>query len=242
MNKILSTYLQEQNTKTGDLLLFNENTGLGSFIKCCTQSKYTHVGILINPLDFTNEQLYKLKITDKNKLYIANSTGFHKFTDIYTNEINKWGVQINELEDFYNNIDETITDYYYRKLNYENQSEYFYELFITLYIDIANATYDANACDWINSKLYQLFIEYNLPLYNICSYKKKNTFFCSAFVAYMLYKLDIINEINWTIISPVMLSSEFNKQQNPIITTANYSFSNEIQIFLIEIEEIIIEK
>jgi len=251
MNKTLTIYLQEQNTKTGDLLLFNKNI----FFNCYTQYKYMHVGILINPLDFTDEQLLQLKIIDKNKLYITNSIYYPGYTDIYTNQINKIGIQINDLQDIYTNqinklgiqINELENFFnnnnklkiYYRKLNYEQLNYNFIELFIYIYIYAIKKPNEYELYNWIETKLYKLYTQ-SQKKYNIIP---KYSYSSSAFVAYMLYKLQIIynidwtiispiNNLNWTIISPDMLSSYYNKKNNPISIRPIFNFSNEILVNL----------
>ena len=76
--------------------------------------------------------------------------------------------------------------------------------------------------DWIKGGLHL----------NVGNTHKTNTFWCSALVSYLYYKLGLIREVPWTIISPKELGteSENTKKSKDSIEFINCIVDKEIKI------------
>ena len=102
------------NFDTGDIILFSDKSFIPSLlISYFTNSKYTHIGMILKDPTYIKEDL--------KGLYIFESTGLSSINDAEDNK-NKFGVQIRKFEDVYNNYNGAI---YWRKLNV-NRNELFY--------------------------------------------------------------------------------------------------------------------
>jgi len=183
--------------RTGDFLLIDE-TGckcsckglflcfLGSCIKCCSDSKYTHVGMIIIDPTFGPVPL--------KGAYFLQSTGLDKIRDVEDNQ-QKFGVQLDRLDQA---LDEIHGHVYYRKVHVERNAEFYRHLSFAHSV-VHNRPYDDNPIDWVKS----LFDDKKGRVH------KKKTFFCSALVSYMLASIGVMAmDTDWTIIRPKDLGSE----------------------------------
>lgn len=179
----------EDEFETGDIILFSDRYIFPSaLIKLFTESKYTHVGIILRDPTFTEKKL--------EGLYIFESTGLDNIKDVEDSKF-KFGVQIRPFHEIYNSHPGEI---YWRKLNIERNTE-FYDKFITIHSDLHNKPYDTDPSDWFRA---WLDIDNNK--------KRKDTFFCSAMVSYIYEQLGLLDEsINWSIIRPKDLGTEDTK-------------------------------
>jgi hypothetical protein len=177
---------------TGDLILFRGKNCISCLIECCSNSKYSHVGIILKNPKFINNNM-------KDGLYILESMAHSNQPDEEDHVI-KSGVQIHNINDKIDNIKENIV--FVRKLNI-NRDETFYKKFEEIHKEIYNKPYDMSIFDWVCAK-YNI----NHKLSINTSYKTKKKFWCSALVSYVYCELGIIdNNINWSIISPKEFSS-----------------------------------
>ena len=182
---------------TGDIILFSGSVCgtkkcfshfLSCVIKTCTQSKYSHCGIVIkNPL-CTPEPL--------DGLYILESTGLENIPDATDNKI-KFGVQLRKLDEVIDNYDGKV---YWRQVDCD-RNQTFYKKLATAYSVVYNKPYD-------------LGFEYIKALFelDVGSLQNKKTFVCSALVAFILVSLGLLpSDTKWSIVTPKELSSYSNK-------------------------------
>jgi len=180
------------NFNTGDIILFSDKSFIPSLlISYFTNSKYTHIGMILKDPTYIKEDL--------KGLYIFESTGLSSINDAEDNK-NKFGVQIRKFEDVYNNYNGAI---YWRKLNV-NRNELFYKNIKEIHSILHGKPYDLNLIDWF------------CALFNIKLNKEQcdNKFFCSALISCVYSKLSLL-DINtpWTIIRPNDFGSEQEKSR-----------------------------
>ena len=177
---------------TGDIILFSDENYstwldyLSYLIQSFTQSKYSHVGMVVK------DPLIKGKIV--NGLYLLESTAFDGIKDIDDNKT-KFGVQIVPLKERLIASNDVC---YYRKLNHSRNQE-FIDLYNKAYTIVKDKPYDINPTDWCKA-------EFDIKKGEV---QKTNTFFCSALVSFLLTSLDIIPKTtDWTIMRPKDLGTE----------------------------------
>lgn len=168
-----------EDIETGDLLLLNGKYFISKLIEYFTGSIFSHCGILIKNPKFFDNQLEGLYLLESGSEINPDSENNRK----------KIGVQLTKLDDIIKNYD---GDLYIRKLKCE-KGEDFYEKMEQIHSDLHNLPYDINPIDWLKA-------EFDIEVGNL---QKKNTFWCSALVAYVYTKLGFLDEnIPWTIIKP----------------------------------------
>lgn len=174
--------------ETGDIILFHGavcgpgNCGshfLSCLIETCTRSAFSHCGVVIKDPLFTPEPL--------KGLYILESTGLDHVLDVENKE-NKFGVQLRYLEDAIRNYDGKV---YWRQLNcYRNQA--FYQKITNAHSVVHNRPYD-DGFDYIKA----------LFDWAVGDVQRKDTFFCSALVAFVFVVLGFLPKTTkWSIITP----------------------------------------
>jgi len=228
------------NSKTGDLLLYKEFSVLGKLIEFFTHSNYSHCGIIIRN---DNEKIQKAFNLEDNEVYFFNSTGLLKIKDYFSGKSHILAVQVNKFTDvlaFQKQVDPKLI-YYYRPLTC-TRDDAFYDNLINVSIKTRDLPYDVNPIDWINSMFYQdltqdgetapqatatiSIVEKIMRL--TPSFRKKETYFCSALVAYAYYKLNLIsNTTQWTVITPKEFAED-NKNKNAIVFTEGNSLGSQI--------------
>jgi hypothetical protein len=164
----------------GDIILFSGKWSFTSwFVKFCTWSRYSHIGMILkNPL-FTHPPL--------DGIYLIESVSGN-LPDAENNR-EKIGVQIVSIEDRLRNYN---GDLYYRKLNCD-RNESFYKKLSQVHSDVHNIQYDDTIFDWIKAK-------FNIELGNV---QKLNEFWCSALTSYIYVKLDLLTaDTIWTLDTP----------------------------------------
>ena len=180
---------------TGDLILFRGKNCISCLIECCSNSKYSHVGIILKNPTFINNNM-------KDGLYILESVNHSNYVD-EEDHIIKSGVQIHSFNSIIDSINDNIV--YVRKLNIM-RDENFYNKFQKIHKEIYNKPYDMSIFDWV---IAEYNINHKLPVRISLNTKKK--FWCSALVCYVYCELGIIDcNINWSIISPKEFSSNEN--------------------------------
>ena len=174
--------------ETGDIVLFHGNYFLSQIVEYFTHSLYSHVGVVLK-----NPNLGDATFTG---IYLLESE--REDTPDPENHRIKKGVQIINLEEKIKNYKGRV---YVRKLHCTRDND-FYQKIIKIHSAVHNIPYDLNPIDWIKAGL-QL---------NTGNTQKKNTYWCSALVAYVYVQLGFLNkDIPWTILSPQDLSSSSNK-------------------------------
>ena len=171
---------------TGDIILFSGNYIVSKAIELVTDCVYSHVAVIIKNPKFIDKEL-------EDGLYIIES-GAESINDPENNR-KKFGVQLTKLDYIMKNYDGKI---YYRKLDCIRDKK-FYDDIYNIHSDVHNLPYDDNIIDLIKADL-------NL---NIGNTQKKNTFWCSALVAFIYVKLNFLDsETPWTIIKPCDFSDK----------------------------------
>tara|TARA_B100000927_G_scaffold277283_1_gene258765 strand:- start:999 stop:1706 length:708 start_codon:yes stop_codon:yes gene_type:complete len=199
-NNINSELIKE--FKTGDVLLFEHKANVSSWseammsfldggISWFTQSKYSHVGIVVRDPEFTNPKLKGLFLLESNKEDIP---------DAENNEI-KFGAEIIDLNYIIKNYNGRI---YWRQLECD-RGEKFTELFANAHSIIHNRPYDLIITDWISAA-------FGLDNRNP---QRTKTFWCSALVAFIYTQLGLLSpETKWTMVTPKMFGTE--RQRSPM--------------------------
>mgnify|MGYP001207557393 CR=1 FL=1 len=208
--------------KTGDLILFSGTHSLiSSAVKWWTNSKYSHVGmVLVNP---------KIGVYDINKkmkelkgVYLIESA-YENIPDA-TDNTYKYGVQVVPLAQVIKNYEGNI---YWRKLNISNSQyteEKLINTFTNIYSFIKNKKYDLDIVDLFCSRLNITNPEtiYDSSTLNWLSHdtQKNDKFVCSALVAYIYTHFDFLPSITqWTECIPKYFSDE-----NPDLALKNHVF------------------
>lgn len=196
--------------KTGDLLLFSGKDCFPSkFIEDLTDSKYSHIGIILRNPILDGKEYKGLFIFESTAWIDAKDVEDHKFTT---------GVQINELSKVYNEPDGNI---YWRRLN-ADRDDNFYKILKNVHSVTYGKDYDFDPMDWI--KAYFDIID--------SSDQRTDKFICSALVAYTYDQLNfLVKPVDWTIVRPKDFGTEDPPDERRI-TTINCTLDKEIQIKL----------
>lgn len=174
--------------RTGDLLLFRGNSCISFCIECCTQSKFSHCGLVIKDPKFTPDPI--------NGLFLLESTGLESVNDVENKEI-KFGVQLRDLKEVIRDYDGHV---YWRQLDCKRGQD-FHKKLVQAHSVAHNRPYD-DGFDYIKA-LFDV---------HIGNVQNKTTFFCSALCAYVYCSLGLLSfETPWSIVTPKQLSSESNQ-------------------------------
>jgi hypothetical protein len=135
---------------------------------------------------------------DLTEEYYLLESGGEVFPDAITNK-KVFGVQVipfSKVFDEYKN--NNYGHLYYRKLKTDKCIEEIQNKIKDIYKKIQGDPYDLDPYDWLSA-----LCDIQKPLDEINGFKKTNTFWCSALVAYIYSLLGFLDEnIPWTIISP----------------------------------------
>ena len=91
---------------------------------------------------------------------------------------------------------------YVRRVSCERDHS-FYEKLDNIHKTIHNRPYDMNIWDWLKAYYYSTYSTSIEP----SSSATTSRFWCSALVAYIFEKMDLIDPVDWTIITPKDFSS-----------------------------------
>ena len=198
----------KESLNTGDIILFaSTDSILSQIIDLFTESKYSHVAMVIKNPKFLGHDL-------PDDIYIIESTGLEHVKDVEDNEY-KFGIQLRLFKEVYESHNGRL---YWRKLVCTKNDE-FYKNLTYAHSIVHNRIYDVNPVDWIKSC-------FDIEIGNV---QKKKTFFCSALVAFLCVSLNILNKNTpWTIVRPKDLGTEKGHRSN--ITFVNCALENEVQI------------
>lgn len=195
MKKEINVEDFKKNCQTGDILLYNTQFWYSKIIEYFSDSIYSHIGIILRDPIYINEKL--------KGLYLLESS-YEDIDDSYTGD-RVWGVQIIPLDFVLEQYKSGSYGYlYHRKLN-TNRNTDFYEKLTNCINNVEGDRYNLNPVDWCKA------------LFNINSgdTHKKNTFWCSALVAYVYCNLGYLNsDIPWTLTPPKLFSYYENEEEN----------------------------
>jgi hypothetical protein len=193
--------LELEKLETGDLILFSGKKSIfSSIIKYFTNSKWSHVGIVLKNPTYINK--------DFKGLYLWESGGLESEIDV-EDSCHKLGVQIIDLKKKIENYEGTvvirklnnIANKYFRSRHKISELEYKLKV---IHNTMYNKPYDANPLDLIMTLLQAD------PL-NLDN-RRLDKVFCSAFVGYVYTELGYIKkETNWSLIEPKHYSEEYCK-------------------------------
>lgn len=182
--------------RTGDLLLFSTNTTrcrhtwsdaflccLGLCIKCCTQSEFTHCGVVIvNP---SWDPLLK-------GTFVLESTGLENVPDAEDHQV-KFGVQLRRLEEVLNHFDGHVglrSVQMPRDQRFENSLRRAHSL-------CHNRPYDVLPRHWLAAATHQRSLAADTT----------HEFFCSALVAFVYVEIGLLpRTYRWTTCTPAELA------------------------------------
>jgi hypothetical protein len=196
-------FVKVSELETGDIVLFDTRFFYSKWIEYFTQSRYSHVGIILKNPTWIDEKLTA-------PLYMLESGG-ETFPDAETGKI-KFGVQIVDFDKILSKyFDQGYGTIYVRKLSLKLDMEKFKLDIKNAYFQVFDKPYDINPIDWLNAYLdLNKDIENNDDLTN--KYQKTCSFWCSALVSYIYVKANLLdNNIPWTIISPSDFCCNYNR-------------------------------
>jgi hypothetical protein len=171
--------------QTGDIILFQGRSFISYVLEYFGRSPYSHVGMIVRNPSFLNPML-------EDGIYLLES-GWNPIPDVETGQT-KIGVQLHFLEDILKECPPNTV--YVRKVECQRDPA-FYETLQTIHQTVQNIPYDLNPWDWLMG-LYSM--KHTLPLEP--SYQRTDRFWCSALLAYIFDKLQLIQPVNWTLIAP----------------------------------------
>lgn len=187
MKKEINVEDFKKNCQTGDILLYNTQFWYSKLIEYFSDSIYSHIGIILRDPVYLNEKL--------KGLYLLESS-YEDIDDSNTGE-RVWGVQIIPLDYVLGQYESgSYGNLYYRKLNITRDVD-FYEKLTKCINSVEGDKYNLNPVDWCKA-LFKI---------NSGETHKKNTFWCSALVAYVYCNLGCLNnDIPWTLTPPKSFS------------------------------------
>ena len=202
---------------TGDLLLFRGNSFVGRCVECLTYSKFSHIGMVLKDPTFIREDL--------TGLYLWQS-GKEDFPDAEDHVI-FYGVQISPL-------DKVISEYginniFVRKLTTTNPIKI--KRLKKIHDEIHHHSYDLNIIDWIMAGIYQVenWSDIDNDKKSLIKNKKiktPKTVWCSALIGYIYYRLNLISNPNWKLLSP----QDWSIKNSDILDLKNCTLSSDCKL------------
>tara|TARA_B100000676_G_C17695137_1_gene638394 strand:+ start:64 stop:717 length:654 start_codon:yes stop_codon:yes gene_type:complete len=190
--------------ETGDIILFSgRDSIISSIVEGFTNSKWSHVGMVLRSPTYINEKL--------TGLYLWES-GAENYPDSEDNK-KKYGVQITDLVKMIGQYEGIVV---WRKLQWKPED---LEVKMRIIHDtIHDRPYDLDIFDFIFTKLGIDMSpdKYNSMILNWFGYnpRKLDKLYCSSLVAYIYTELGLLpKKTNWTNIFPKYFSSENNTLQ-----------------------------
>ena len=181
--------------KTGDLLLFNDQTtgSFGAFtkmIKWGTHSNYSHTAMILKDPTFLHPHL--------KGLYVWESS-WEGTPDPQDHKI-KLGVQITPINEILNTYKRTGGHVYYRNVKTE-KNLFTDENLAKVHEVVYKKPYDICPVDWVEG-----FLQKDL------NPQKTERFWCSALVGYIYTKCGVLkSDTDWSILRPTDLSLDGEK-------------------------------
>ena len=181
--------------KTGDLLLFNDQTtgSFGAFtkmIKWGTHSNYSHTAMILKDPTFLHPHL--------KGLYVWESS-WEGTPDPQDHKI-KLGVQITPIDEILETYKRTGGHVYYRNVKTE-KNLFTDENLAKVHEVVYKKPYDICPVDWVEA-----FLQKDLKP------QKTERFWCSALVGYIYTKCGVLkSDTDWSILRPTDLSLDGEK-------------------------------
>lgn len=182
--------MSQFNLKTGDILLFDDESGslFAGLIKHFTKSKYTHIGMVLKDPTFIHPSL---------KGYYIWESSWEGTPDPQDGKI-KLGVQITPLEEIYQQYKSKNGYIYARRVNC-NPELFNNDKLSEIHNVVYDKPYDIVPKDWIDA----INRKDSVP-------QKIDRFWCSALVGYIYAKAGLIKEdTDWSILRPSDFSLEY---------------------------------
>jgi len=179
---------------TGDIILFSGNELRSKTIEYVTNSKWSHVGIVIKNTDFL------INTDKKDGIFLLESDGV-ELEDIDSGG-KVFGVQIVDLNDVIKTYDGILA---YRKLKWKATNEYIHDILKVVYNTVYHKSYDWNIIDLLDPIIYKKFWILDKILF--MDHRRTNAFFCSALAAYVYTQLGLLPpKTEWSLIYPQFFS------------------------------------
>lgn len=180
---------------TGDLLLFHGTATVSCCIEFFTKSKFSHIGMILKDPVMIDDKLEGLYLWESGK---------EDFPDAEDNE-HIYGVMISPLDKVINEYG--IENCFVRCLN--NNKTINLNDIKNIHESVHHLPYDLNPIDWLEAGLYELHnltdVNYTDKLKLIKKKSKVKTpksVWCSALIGYIYYRLQLINNPYWKLLSP----------------------------------------
>ena len=186
----ISNYSNMETIRSGDILLFEEFPAgnifwklLDGAVKFFTGSKFSHSAIALRDPTWLDPNL--------KGLFVWESTGLTGLPDVVDNRP-KFGVQIQKFDEYTTKYHGTC-NVFVRRANKEWTNDV---LLKTIYNDTHDTPYDCWPMDWIEAGL------------KVGPKKTTTRFWCSAFVCYVLNRLDLVPQsLDWSMQTPQDLAT-----------------------------------
>ncbi len=174
-----------EDLKTGDLVLFQGHYMFSRFVQCCTQSKYSHCGIILKDPTFTFDPMEGIYLWE---------CGGGEFKDVEDNTL-KLGVQIISMQEV---LDKYDGDIYVRQLMCPEDKRPDEKRLEKIYNTIKNIDYNTSIVDWAESLFRKNFAA-----------SKNSTMICSSFASYVYTKCGVLSKLDdWSICRPSDLAED----------------------------------
>ena len=173
---------------TGDLLLFRGNSWISYLIEYFSGSVYSHAGILI-----INPRTIGIDLEDGE--YVFHS-GYGMSAEL---KQSIYGVHIERLDTVLQQYPKGGVDI---RVIHAPRNKMFYERLTKIHEEVHSKPYDINLFDWLSVLYYNERLPGSVPGW----YQNTQRFWCSALVSYAYERLEWVNDVDWTIVSPGELS------------------------------------
>lgn len=206
---------------TGDILLFKGSAWYDKLIEKLGRSQYSHVAMVLKDPIYINPEFIGIYVIESGFEYVADEEN-HEF---------KIGVQIHKLSTLLqiNKYDTLV-----RKANITLDIKELENIIKNVHKEVHGIPYDMHLIDWVRA-LEFVDIEDLEKTQKWCCIRNKhemqktNTFWCSAFVTYLYYKMGLLEKdtfVPWTLISP----REFSSHNLSSLKFVNCNLEPEIKI------------
>ena len=175
---------------TGDIILFSGDTIISDIVKFATNSKWSHVGIVVKDPDFLINKPGTI-----NGIYLLESDSPSQ-KDLDSGKY-KIGVQISDLKEKIASYDGEV---WIRRLNTKLEKEKIHSVIKIVYNTLYNKPYD-----WYPVNLLDAVLENETKLGDLLDSDPRHIdrVFCSALVGYSYVCLELLeNKTEWSFLFP----------------------------------------
>jgi len=180
---------------TGDLLLFRGNSWISYLIEWASGSRYSHTGILIR-----DPKTIGIDLEDGD--YVLHS-GHGESAEL---KQMIYGVHLERLDTVLKQYPVGGVDI---RVVHAPRNKVFYDRLQKIHEEVHSRPYDMNLFDWLAALYYRGQIPsacYRGKMPSPGWYQNTHRFWCSALVSYVYDRLEWVNDVDWTIVSPGELS------------------------------------